>query len=121
MAWALADDSGSGGDSEYFVLAGYVERESVWTNFSSDWQEILDLEPGLQYFKMSEAESLKGEFSGFTAEERDVRLGQFIDLILKHEPWEVSIAVSEKDYREVLYPVSLNSHASPYYPLFFAM
>lgn len=62
MAWAFVDDSGSGGDSPYFVLAGYAACESAWTTFLPHWQSVLDLPPKLEYFKMSEAESLKGQF-----------------------------------------------------------
>ena len=53
MAWAFVDDSGSGGDSPYFVSAGYTAPESIWNGFVPEWQRILDLSPKLEYFKMS--------------------------------------------------------------------
>lgn len=62
MAFAFVDDSGSGGDSPYYVLAGYSADEATWRAFWGDWQGVLDLSPKLDYFKMSEAESLKGQF-----------------------------------------------------------
>src|SRR5580698_9418244 len=70
---------------------------------------------------MSEAESLKGQFAGFSADQRDERLNQFIDVILKYDPWEAAIAVPEKDFNEVLRPLLPNSRTSPYYMAFVAM
>jgi hypothetical protein len=57
MALAFVDDSGSGGDSAYYVLAGYVASKDEWGAFIEDWQSVLDLPPQMKYFKMSEAES----------------------------------------------------------------
>ena len=88
-----------------FVLAGYVASEPVWADFIPDWQHVLDLPPTLAYFKMSKAESLKGEFEGWSAGQRDERLEQFIEVSLKHEPGEAAIAVPAKDYNEILYPL----------------
>jgi hypothetical protein len=83
MALAFIDDSGSGGDSSYSVLAGYVASESEWNIFDVDWQKVLDAPPKLEYFKMKEAESRKGQFADFTEDERDARLDQFVDVLLK--------------------------------------
>jgi len=121
MVLAFVDDSGSGGDSPYFVLSGYCAAQDTWGAFSRDWQEVLSLWPKLEYFKMSEAESLKGQFATFTPEHREARLRDFIEVILKHEPYEASVVVTEHDYREVLYPVLHKKHASPYYSCFFGM
>src|SRR5947209_18589160 len=115
MALAFVDDSGSGGDSPYFVLAGFVASESTWNRFIPDWQAVLNLHPSLTYFKMAEAESLKAQFSVFTRNQRDLRLQQLIDVILAHDPCEVSIAVSAKDYGEILLPILPKSRSSPYY------
>lgn len=121
MSVAFVDDSGSGGDSPYYVLAGYSADIPTWNSFSNDWAEVLNGPPRFEYFKMSEAESLKGQFVGCTSEKRDERLNDFIDVVLKYAPWEASVAVPAKDYREVLLPVLHDRHASPYYFSFIAM
>jgi len=118
---AFVDDSGSGGDSPYYVLAGYSGTESTWQAFCGEWQRVLDLEPKLDYFKMSEAESLKGQFVGHTREQRNLRLAQFIDVILSHDLFEASVSIGDDDYRELLYPVLDQRHASPYYFAFIGM
>lgn len=121
MALAFVDDSAYGGDSQYYVLAGYSASEEVWKAFSRDWQSALDTAPRLDYFKMYEAEGRTGQFAGFTRESRDYRLGQFIDVILTHELLEASVAIRDRDFSDVLYPVLPTALASPYYCAFIAM
>ena len=121
MALGFIDDSGSGGDAPYFVLAGYVCSESSWATFVGDWQALLNFPPKLEYFKMYEAESLKGQFVGFTETARDERVNQFIDVILKCDPWDAAIAIPTGLYNEILYPLLPKSRTSPYYSAFVAM
>jgi hypothetical protein len=121
MPLAFIDDSGSGGDSPYYILAGYSASEATWAAFWPDWQAALDVAPKLQYFKMSEAESLKGQFSGFSSERRTERVNRFIDVIQAHDLQEASIAVSAQACRDTFYPVMHKSHASPYYLAFIGM
>ena len=49
---AFIDDSQS--DGEVLVLAGYLARFEQWERFSLDWQELLDMRPRWQQFKMVE-------------------------------------------------------------------
>jgi hypothetical protein len=118
---SFIDDSGSGGDAQYYVLAGYSATESTWRALWADWRATLDVSPKLEYFKMSEAESRKGQFLGFSPEQRTQRINQFIDVILAHSLQEASVAIPEKSYREVLYPILHKYHANPYYIAFIAM
>lgn len=121
MPLAFIDDSGSGGDSPYYVLAGYSADETTWAAFWPLWQAALDSPPKLEYFKMSEAESLKGQFEGFTPEGRTARLNQFIGVILACDVQEASVVVPDREYHEIVYPVMHRNHASPYYFAFIAM
>ncbi len=61
---AFIDDSGSGGDSPWFVLAGYVGKVEAWDAFHEPWRKVLEVPPQLEYFKASEAESLRSDGSG---------------------------------------------------------
>lgn len=121
MACAFVDDSGSGGDSRFYVLGGYVASIAEWQGFAERWQEVLDLEPRLEYFKMSQAESLRGNFLGFTAVQRDERVSRFIDVIMAHDLREASVAIPHAEFCEVLEPLLLKAHSSPYYFAFVAM
>jgi hypothetical protein len=71
----FVDDSGSGGDSRWFVLSGLISTVEKWAEFSDDWGLLLKQPPSVEYFKMSEAESLKGQFVNFDAPERDSKVG----------------------------------------------
>jgi hypothetical protein len=121
MPLAFIDDSGSGGDTPYYILAGYSATEATWAAFWPDWQAALELAPKLEYFKMSEAESLKGQFLGFSPEQRKERINNFIDVIQRHDLQEASVAVSADAYRATFYPIMHRSHASPYYLAFIGM
>src|SRR5271166_3973486 len=80
---AFVDDSGSGGDSPWYVLAGYVGTVEAWDRFDTSWQAVLDGPPKLEYFKASEAESLRpnGQWRGITKEERNARIAALIKVI----------------------------------------
>jgi hypothetical protein len=67
------------------------------------WQAALDVAPKLEYFKMSEAESLKGQFSDFSPEQRTKRVNQFIDVIQAHNLQEASVAVSAQAYQNIFW------------------
>jgi Protein of unknown function (DUF3800) len=63
---AFIDDSGSGGDSPWFVLAGYLGTTDAWDKFDEPWRAVPDGPPSIGYFKSSEAESLRpdGQWKG---------------------------------------------------------
>jgi hypothetical protein len=60
---ASIDDSGNEPSSPIYYLAGFVTTHQQWANFSDEWQAALNESPKLAYFKMSEAEHFRGEFS----------------------------------------------------------
>jgi hypothetical protein len=59
MLQAFFDDSGSDAPSPLFVLAGLLCSTEKWNQFSVEWRRILEKEPRLDYFKMSEARALR--------------------------------------------------------------
>src|SRR5262245_20319635 len=79
MLQAFIDDSGSGGDSRFYILAGFKARIAVWEGFTTEWRAVLDTDPKIDYFKMSEAESLKGPFKGFCTQQRNKKVNNLID------------------------------------------
>src|SRR5712692_3495007 len=82
---AYFDDSGSHKKSTVFVLAGFISTVDRWKAFSDEWKVKLDEYPGVQYFKMSEAVSLRGEFlRGWTSSLRDQRVLELCEIIKKH-------------------------------------
>jgi hypothetical protein len=89
MLQAHIDNSGWDGKSPVFVMAGYVAPEAHWESFADDWQMVLDLEKPrpLRVLKMNQAYRLgypDSQFFGWTENERDDRLIEFVKVINKH-------------------------------------
>jgi len=84
---AYIDDSGTG-DSEVFVLAGYIATEESWAAFSTDWQQLVNMKSRhyrqLSYFKMNEMRS----------DTELERCSWFYRVIEKHVTAAVSCAIS---------------------------
>ena len=102
MLRAFVDDSGSGGDSPWFVLGGYVAGVSDWNAFDPEWRAATNAQPRIGYFHAAEAESLKGEFSGFTASQRSAKIDKLIDVIVKYARQAIHVRVRQKDYDEII-------------------
>lgn len=83
MLKAFIDDSGSGGDSLWYVLAGYIGTVDGWDSFDGEWTGVLHQNPRIEYFKSSEAESLRpdGQWAGISKEQRDEKIDALIEVI----------------------------------------
>jgi hypothetical protein len=95
------DDSGSEPQSPIFVLAGFIASHDNWARFADDWQTGLDKPPKLDYFKMSEAAWLRGQFSrerGWTETKRDNRVTAFASMILKHAAVRVETTMRHDEF-----------------------
>lgn len=97
---AFIDDSGGTDKNQhpYFVLGGFVSSEERWAEFSSDWQVVLDMEPRLEYFKMSEAGYLSKQFAmrkGWTKPLRDERLKRFVEVARSYPIFRTSVSIDK--------------------------
>ena len=72
-----ADASGNEPQSPIFVFGGLIAPAAKWADFSAAWQAALDEPPKIEYFKISEAANMGGQFSkrrGWTEAKRDDRV-----------------------------------------------
>lgn len=115
MIKAFADDSGSGGDSPWYVLAGYVGTVSDWIGFDPEWAGVLHASPRIEYFKSSEAESLKGQFLGVSPDERNKKIEALIEVIGRHTQRAIYVRTRQKDYNEVIKPNIPEIWDDPYF------
>lgn len=115
---AFVDDSGSGGDSPWFVLAGYIGTVEQWEQFETDWRSTLDADPKIEYFKMREAESLKDQFANFSPAERDAKIDSLIVSINRYALQAIYVRVLQKDYDDIVKGRLAPEWDSPYYFLF---
>jgi hypothetical protein len=97
------DDGGSDGKGSgpVFVMAGYVSTADAWKLFSEEWQTVLRDEKPIEYFKMREANSLKGQFLGWSASNRDAKLDRLASVIVKHVEFGVTNSVFWEDLENV--------------------
>lgn len=118
---AFIDDSASEENDKLLVLAGYVHAAVSWEVFSNDWQKVLEAHPRIEYFKMREAESLKGEFSGWAPSTRDGKIDALAQVILRHKPWSVETYMSKAQYTAIVGPVVPYDIRHAYLDLFYAL
>jgi hypothetical protein len=95
-----------------------VER---WAEFSNEWQAALKEEPFIEYFKMSECESLKEQFEGFTPRERDAKLARLTNLAVHYTEFRFSELVDRIAFDNILRPVLPKPYRNPYLWAFNAM
>lgn len=98
---AYLDDSGSDGQSPHYVLSGFMGCVPDWERFSTAWTAALNQDPKLEYFKASEAQSLKGQFDrskGWTAELRDERIRSCVAAIKQHTAAKIDVVMPQVLY-----------------------
>jgi len=118
---AFVDDSGSGGDSPWYVLAGYIGTAEAWDSFEGEWLLALkEPSPKLEYFKASEAESLRpdGQWAGVNEEDRDSKLDALIGVIQNRARIAIHLRAKQADYDEVVRGAVAPKFDNPYFFLF---
>lgn len=104
----VADASGNEPQSPIFVIAGFVAPAARWADFSGAWQTALDLPPKLEYFKMSEAANMSGQFHkrrGWTEAKRDDRVVTLARIIRDHASVRVSAWIRQADFNKYIHPL----------------
>jgi Protein of unknown function (DUF3800) len=116
---AFIDDSGSGGDSPWFVLAGYMGTAEAWDDFDAPWRAALNGPPKLDYFKHSEMYAFDNQWGQFVStKQRNQRLEDLIAVIGKHAMRAIHVRLKQKDYDEVIKPYVPPMWQNAYYFLF---
>jgi Protein of unknown function (DUF3800) len=91
-----ADDSGSEPQSPIFFFAGLLTAADDRAAFSDEWNAALARHPKLDYFKMSEAASLRGQFEqhrGWNDQKRDDRVITLARIATKYARLRASVSI----------------------------
>ncbi len=112
----FVDDSGNGHPPVY-VLAGFISTAEKWERFERDWQEQLDNPPKIEYFKMTEANALQGQFSKFKKEQRDQKLRSLMSVISEHAMAGLYAKADISDWQDILRRKIAPALNTPYVPL----
>lgn len=121
MFKAFVDDSASDEGERTLLLAGLVQRASVWSAFSDEWEEELNRRPRIDHLHMVEAESLRGQFEGWGDEQRNRKLASLANVLCKYDPWFLECRVSRKLVQEITEPVVPHDLRGPYFPCFYGV
>lgn len=114
---AFIDDSGSDRGSAWYVLAGYIGTVEGWGQFDAEWMRVLHKDPHIQYFKSSEAESLRpdGQWAGVSADQRNAKIDALIDVIRLRARRAVCVRIRQTDYDNLVRGNVPSAWDSPYY------
>ena len=125
MLQAFIDDTGSNSQSRMFILAGFVATVPQWETFSDDWQRVLDNYPKIEYYNNNEAYGLKGQFAGWTAQQRDNKVVELARVISAVIPERFHVSVNNRDYTKYIVDIPSKNRFTaadnPYFMLFYVM
>jgi hypothetical protein len=114
MLQACIDDSGSHSQSPIFALGGLLSNVEQWKYFADAWQAKLETDPAIDYFKMSEAMTLSGQFEGFPAPIRDQKVYELASLAVFHVQARIEVVMRWDLFNSYLKPY----YESPFIPCF---
>jgi hypothetical protein len=106
MMRAYFDGSGTHDDSPAVVFSGIVGSSNAWEAFEGQWKARLDSpvpgKPPLKRFHMTDCVARTGEFEGYSEPESDWAIHDFRQIILRHELYGYSVAVSNNDWNTLI-------------------
>ena len=103
MLQFFVDDSGSSPDDSYFVLGGLAASVDRWEAFTDEWEEALQGERPLGYFKASEAYAQRGEFGhGWTRPLIDQKVDELASIASKHGQYRLHSVMKWSDYNQYI-------------------
>ncbi len=92
------DDSGIGGATGVTLLSGLLAATDRWTEFSKVWQAILDEEPAVSAFHMTDAFGRRGNFARWSQDERNRRFEHLTNAIIDHVLCSCTVYLATADY-----------------------
>ena len=101
----FVDESAGDEPGRILLLSACIQLYPAWTKFSEDWQAVLDAPPAIRHFHMTEARRLVGEFAGWKAIDRDLKIVALTDVIMRCEPHIVSCWLSRDAFEKLMRPV----------------
>lgn len=119
---AYLDDSGSEPEAPNFVLAGFLANVGQWKRFSNAWKLKLEAEPAIDYFKMHEAMSLRGEFQGMPSSLRDQKVFDLAQTAHDHIEARIDCVMPRLEFEEWVRPnAPIPEMRDPYFTCFYAL
>lgn len=118
---AYIDDSGSGGNESFFVLAGFITPKEKWVKFSEDWKRELEKAPSIGYFRAFNAFHKKKQFKGWKEEDIQIRKSALLNIIKTHAQIRVSVIMERAGYDGFLKGLVPPEIDHPYFFCFYSL
>ena len=109
------DDSGTGGGSPVFLLAGYETTASRWAEFTDRWRAVLAQAPSIAYFKASECFASQGQFFGFSPDQCEAKAAALALVIKIFADQSYVVSVKHDDFSDIFRGNLAPSFDAPYY------
>jgi len=97
MLRTFLDETGVHDDAEVAV-GGYISRPKIWRDWTKDWnvrkRRVPDGRRSIKVFHSTDCANYRGEFEGWTKEERDPYVAQLLPVIPAHELAGIVIGVN---------------------------
>jgi len=118
---AYIDDSACQTGKQRLFMGGFLNNTYGWSEFSRLWDRALSDYPEIKYLKMSEANALRGQFLGWSPEQRDQKLLRLFQLIRDTHSLSFEFTVDTSDYLDMVTPYAPHALGSPYYSTTFGI
>lgn len=107
------DESGTHRGSKAVAVGAYVAKPSVWQAFTKEWNR---LKRPIKIFHAVDCENLRGEFEGWSPDERDRFVSRLLPVIARHKLAGVVIGIYVPAFEEAmaLVPEVRSLFGSPY-------
>lgn len=98
---AYFDESGTHGDSPVSVVAGYLATTAQWRVFETRWRKMLRA-AGIDVFHMVDLENFRGEFQGWSEEQRRKLIREATRIIRTQTEMGVGLATLVQDFENTV-------------------
>lgn len=114
MIKLFVDESGTHEGSPIVSVAGYMARGLKWQKFTTEWRRVLKPR-GIEIFHATDCAALRGEFQGWTPENRDKLVRSLLPIIPKYAfGYAVAVKLNEVDKLLEHRPDLRKFHKDPY-------
>jgi hypothetical protein len=100
MFAAYFDESGTSKDPHALTVAGAVSSVNKWLRLETQWNAILR-KHGVKVFHMSECAHGKGEFKGWTGDQRRGFISELSECTARHVKRGISVTIILSDWRRM--------------------
>jgi hypothetical protein len=112
MIAAFIDESGNDGQSSVFAMATVLLSQSSSYYFGNDWQNML-ANFGVSEFHASDYHGGRGDFRGWTADQRNELQTAIVELLQKWQVKHSAALVANNDYRRSFVDTGFNRTIRP--------